>query len=65
MSEPMADQGTPLPEGFGYRGEWLLKPRFFLYRDDPSNPLRATVEFTPKVEWGERLALALIPRNWH
>jgi hypothetical protein len=63
MPVPMLGQGTPLPNGFGYQGEWLFKPGLFLYRDDPKNPLRADVEVTPEVEWEGTTALALTPRN--
>lgn len=33
-------QGSPLPEDFPYQGEWLLKPRIFLYL--PTNEQRGT-----------------------
>jgi hypothetical protein len=31
MALALFGQGSPLPEDFQYQGEWVLKPRMFLY----------------------------------
>ena len=34
MPIPLIGQGEDLPPDFGYRGQWILKPRIFLYSPD-------------------------------
>ena len=47
MPIELAGQGEPLPAEFPYRGEWMLKPRIFLYiPDEPSRVAATTPQFT-------------------
>ena len=51
MPIELAGQGEPLPAEFPYRGEWMLKPRMFLYiPDEPSRPT-PFVKQTDEASW--------------
>jgi hypothetical protein len=47
MSIELSGQGQPLPPDFPYRGDWMLKPRIFLYiQDEPSVVAPTVPQFT-------------------
>jgi hypothetical protein len=53
MSVELAGQGEPLPADFPYHGEWMLKPRMFLYVSDELTTGAPTVpQFTASVNIG-------------
>jgi hypothetical protein len=40
-------QGEPLPQDFPYKGDWMLKPRIFLYvPDEPTSVAPSVPQFT-------------------
>jgi hypothetical protein len=50
MPIELAGQGEPLPADFPYEGEWILRPRMFLYvRDEPSRAAPTVPQFTVSV----------------
>ena len=47
MSIELNGQGEPLPPDFPYRGDWILKPRMFLYVPDEPSVVAPTIpQFT-------------------
>ena len=47
MAVELRGQGEPLPLDFPYKGEWMLKPRMFLYVPDEPTIVSPTVpQFT-------------------
>jgi hypothetical protein len=57
MPIELAGQGEPLPADFPYRGEWMLKPRMFLYTpDEPSRVAPTVPQFT--------VSLNTLEENW-
>ena len=47
MAVKLTGQGGPLPDDFPYKGEWMLKPRMFLYVPDEPTTVAPTVpQFT-------------------
>lgn len=57
MSIELAGQGEALPADFPYRGEWMLKPRIFLYvPDEPTNVAPTVPQFT--------VSLNTLEDNW-
>jgi len=49
---PLRGQGTPLPAGFPYEGQWILEGVMFLYRPSAQTSLGGP-EMTPAVKYGE------------
>ena len=46
---PLRNQGEPLPPDFPYKGQWIHKPRMFLYHPKVQHSLGAP-EMTPVVD---------------
>lgn len=43
MPVELNEQGEPLPHDFPYKGDWMLKPRIFLYVPDKPTTVAPTV----------------------
>lgn len=47
MAIDLMDQGEPLPSDFPYEGEWILRPRMFLYVPQEPSPADPSIpQFT-------------------
>jgi hypothetical protein len=56
MPFPLAQQGEQLADDFGYAGQWILKPRLFLFttdveKGDPSAPQFTTYKNYGRDDW--------------
>jgi hypothetical protein len=50
MAVTLTGQGEPLPAEFPYKGEWMLKPRMFLYTLDEATAVAPIVpQFTAEL----------------